>query len=79
MSHNSCGAASARVDPLSITDGEPAEVVDPLFHIQPAVAGIASQQTRAKQIPQAVRQNVEQSVRRPSAIYGVHTGKVAFH
>ena len=29
--------------------------------------------------PQAVRQSVEQSIRRLSAIYDVHTGKVAFN
>ncbi|MDG1857119.1 MAG: carbonic anhydrase [Verrucomicrobiota bacterium] len=66
MGRTSCGAASARVDHLSDFDGEQAEVVDLLYRIEPAIAGIDTKQSREKQIQQAVHQNVEQSVRRLS-------------
>ena len=39
-----------------------------MYRNEPAVAGIATKQSREKQIPQAVHQNVEQSVRRLSPV-----------
>ena len=68
MGRTSCGAASARVDHLSDFDGEQAEVVDLLYRIEPAIAGIDTKQSREKQIQQAVHQNVEQSLRRLSPV-----------
>ena len=68
MGHSSCGAVTATVDHLSNPDGEPAEVVDLLYRIEPAIVGIDPKQPREKQIKQAVQQNVEQSVRRLSRV-----------
>jgi carbonic anhydrase len=68
MGHTSCGAVTATVDHLSNPDGEPAEVVDLLYRIEPAIVGIDTNQSRKKQIQQAVHQNVEQSVRRLSRV-----------
>lgn len=68
MGHSHCGAVTATLDHLSDPEGEPAEVVELLYRIEPATMNIDRDLPRAEQIQLAVRHNVEAAVRRLSRV-----------
>lgn len=68
MGHTHCGAVTATLDHLVDPEGEPAEVVELLYRIEPATVGIDRTLSRDDQIQTAVMHNVEASVRRLSRV-----------
>lgn len=68
MGHTHCGAVTATLDHLNDPEGEPAEVVELLYRIEPATMSIDKTLPREEQIELAVRHNVEAAVRRLSRV-----------
>lgn len=72
MGHTHCGAVSATVDHLNNAEGEPAEVVELLYLIEPATMGLSPDDPREKRIAQAIRRNVELGVRHLTRVPDLH-------
>jgi len=68
MGHTHCEAVTATLDHLNDPEGEPAEVVELLYRIEPATMSIDKTLPREEQIELAVRHNVEAAVRRLSRV-----------
>jgi carbonic anhydrase len=80
LGHSHCGAVTATLDHFSSAEGEPAEVVELLYRIEPAIIGISEDAKRDEQIQLAVTRNVELAVRRlsrvPDLFRSVNAGRV---
>lgn len=64
LGHSGCGAVTATIDLLASADGEPAEVIELLSRIEPAVIGIGDDVPRKERIDQGVNNNIRLAVRK---------------
>ncbi|MEO0454035.1 MAG: carbonic anhydrase [Verrucomicrobiota bacterium] len=80
MGHSKCGAITATLDHFHDPGTEPAEVVELMNRLEPAVMNLPEEETRDAKIERAVRRNVELSVRRlarvPDLAKGQREGRV---
>lgn len=68
LGHSGCGAVTATLQHLIDPDGEPAEVVELLYRIEPALVGIPADMPHRERIAKGVALNVERAVRRLSRV-----------
>ncbi|MBL9127519.1 MAG: carbonic anhydrase [Verrucomicrobiales bacterium] len=68
LGHSSCGAVSAALDHLGDKSDEPSEITSLLYRIEPALADIPKDADHDKQVAEAVRKNVQLTVRKLSRV-----------
>ena len=80
LGHSGCGAVTATINHLRDPDGEPAEVLQLLYQIEPAAFGMPKNLDRKGQVAYAINRNVELAVRRLSRVpdlrRSIKTGKM---
>lgn len=68
LGHSSCGAVSAALDHLGDRSDEPSEITSLLYRIEPALAEIPKEADHDQQVAEAVRRNVQLTVRKLSRV-----------